>query len=672
MQKLFLLLILPPCGLLTVLGGLQVMHSHTERLVALSVSQTFQPILRALPRQLPETGTVTRQDVGDLKQIMDGVVGLDSGLNAVSLFNLAGERVFSLRDPLLHSGLPDLKGVRVSPTDSIAPALAESLELGSDETIIQSALAGHTHLTFFPEPTLLRPPKTVLWTVPILRADRVIGALAFSMNVGGLWKEVSGVLDRLLLIIGASFVVIMSSSYFVIVHRRRRRQKAERRLLFLEEHDAMTGLANRNSYLKDLEESIDLAEARNRRIGVMHINVDHFGDFNATFGREIGDALICTIALHLRRTLQREDRLFRIGGGEFAAVVESQSSKDDLRALAEIVINTIGSISRILGQRIRCTASVAVAIAPEQGHNSENLTGALHLALERARGKGRSSLSFYEPKMDMESRRRKQLEQDLRSAITRQELMVLYQPQFDLLQGQVIGMEALLRWNHPSRARVGPGEFIPIAEESRLIIEIGEWVLTRACQDALEWPEPVRVAVNLSPSHFDGQNVALMIADVLDQTGLPPQRLEVEITENLLISNTRAIVDTLTNLSAMGVRIAMDDFGVGYSSLATLSRFKFHKIKIDQSFTNLIGRRTETETIVQFIVSLGKSLGVDVLAEGVENRFQIDKLVALGCSKMQGYSLGTPKPQTDVMSRLQGERYRIAPYGHAFEMRTLA
>jgi diguanylate cyclase (GGDEF)-like protein len=414
------------------------------------------------------------------------------------------------------------------------------------------------------------------------------------------------------------------------------RVRAEERIAHLAHYDYLTNLPNRVLMRGHLERRIaELAEGK--PFAVLYVDVDEFKGVNDSLGHEVGDSLLCQVADCLRSCVGPQDLVARLGGDEFAIVKAGTGDHGALTALVEHILGTLRVPVSFKGQEIRASASIGIAIAPEHGSSLEELLKRADIAMYAAKSNGRGTFRFFAPEFDAILEQRRRLELDLRQAIARGELEVYYQPFVDLAADTLIGCEALLRWHHPQRGVISPAEFIPVAEETGLICEIGEWVLKQACTEAANWPGPLQIAVNLSPVQFRSQTLALKVAAALSESGLAPGRLELEITETVLIHDDAEALAVLLQLRELGVRIALDDFGTGYSSLSYLHRFPFDKIKIDRSFISDIGGPQGSSAIVQAVVHMASARRMVTTAEGVETEFQREILRRLGCSQMQGY-----------------------------------
>jgi diguanylate cyclase (GGDEF)-like protein len=407
--------------------------------------------------------------------------------------------------------------------------------------------------------------------------------------------------------------------------------------------DALTGLPNRRQLHEALNTALMMEPRRGEHIAVLLLDLDRFKAINDTLGHAGGDALLVAVAARLREIEREGAVIARLGGDEFAIVAscgEGRSSADDL---ARLVLARLQEPFVLGGQEIRIGGSIGVACAPEHGQTGAQLFGRADLALYRAKAEGRNAHRVFDAAMDAAVAEREQLEVELRVALARDEFVLHYQPIADLGTGRIAGREALLRWQHPTRGLVAPGAFIPLAEETGVIVEVGAWALRQACLDAASWPDPMRVAVNVSAVQFQTGGLAPAVAAALLVSGLAPDRLELEITETVLLQDSVTLSSTLDALRGLGVRLALDDFGTGYSSLSYLRRFPFDKIKIDRAFTASI-TDPATAAIVGAIVTLSTSLGARVTAEGVETEAQWEAMRYQGCHEGQGFLIGRPQP----------------------------
>ncbi|HEY7806364.1 MAG TPA: EAL domain-containing protein [Croceibacterium sp.] len=422
-------------------------------------------------------------------------------------------------------------------------------------------------------------------------------------------------------------------------------------IAYLATHDALTGLANRTAFAKQLDDA--LAEEQSAGLAVLTIDLDRFKEVNDTLGHSFGDQILKATAERLKRLVGLGDLITRLGGDEFAVIQREVAGEDVPAALADRIIGSLERPFEFEGHTIVIGASVGIALTPRDGANGAELLKKSDLALYRAKEESRGSYRFFEPGMDSRLRERRELEADLRTAIHEGQFEVHYQPLLDLRSGTIACFEALVRWNHPTRGMIQPDEFISIAEDTSLIIPIGEWVLRQACREAAHWPADVKVAVNLSPAQFKRGDLIAVTVNALATAQLAPERLELEITETVLLNDEAWVRSLLDRLHALGVRIALDDFGTGYSSLSYLRSFPFDKIKIDRSFVADVAQSADSRAIVQATIQLSEKLGMETTAEGVETAEQFDILGAEGCTHIQGFHISRAVPAADVETLLQ-------------------
>jgi diguanylate cyclase (GGDEF)-like protein len=425
------------------------------------------------------------------------------------------------------------------------------------------------------------------------------------------------------------------------------RRRSEARIEHMAHHDALTGLPNRVLFHQRLGEALARI-ARSGNLAVLSLDLDGFKSVNDTFGHPIGDLLLTTVAERLGNCLRDTDIAARLGGDEFAVIMPTIDGTHNAEGLANKLINVLGCPYEILGHQMNVGASVGIAIAPDDGVAADALLRNADMALYRAKADGRGRFRFFEPEMDRRVQLRRTLELELRTAFSKGEFELYYQPMVDQRSGDISGFEALLHWPHRERGMVSPADFIPLAEEIGLIIPMGEWVLRTACAEAMTWPLPVKVAVNLSPVQFKSRNLVQAVKTSLAYSRLPAGRLELEITESAFLGERDANLATLNQLRALGVHISLDGFGTGYSSLSFLRSFPLDKIKIDQSFVRELAERPDCMAIIRAVADIGTSLGIKTTAEGVETREQFERLRGVGCTEMQGYLFGPARPASEV------------------------
>ena len=441
------------------------------------------------------------------------------------------------------------------------------------------------------------------------------------------------------------------------------RKAAEARIAYMAHHDALTNLPNRVLFHERLNALLARVRRNGESLAVHCLDLDHFKGVNDTLGHPIGDELLQTVAQRLSKCLRDSDMVARLGGDEFAVVQYPLDGPHDAGALANKLIEVVSEPYDVHGHEFVVGGSIGIALAPGDGEQADVLLRNADMALYRAKAEGRGSAHFFEPEMDRRVQARRLLELDLRKAFAHGEFELFYQPLVNLNANAVSGFEALLRWRHAERGMIGPAEFIPLAEEIGLIVPLGEWVLRQACTEAMRWPDILKVAVNLSPAQFRSRGVVKAVLTALAYSRLPPDRLELEITESVLLGETDANLATLHQLRELGVRISMDDFGTGYSSLSYLRCFPFDKIKIDRSFVKELSERPDCVAIIRAVAGLGLSLGIATTAEGVETSEQLERVRAEGCTEVQGYFFSPPRPASqlgDLIAPLETERSAVA------------
>ncbi|MBH5398858.1 EAL domain-containing protein [Bradyrhizobium sp. CNPSo 4010] len=434
------------------------------------------------------------------------------------------------------------------------------------------------------------------------------------------------------------------------------RKRAEARLAFMAQHDGLTGLPNRSLLRQQMDEKLLHTRRGAEKVAVLMLGLDNFKAVNDTLGHAVGDKLLRGVAKRLRSTLREDDALARLNSDEFAILQSGLARPEDAVLLAKRLLEAIADPYLLDGHSVVIGASIGIAMAPGDGEDSEKLLKSADMALSRAKLDARGSFAFFEAALDAKAQSRRKIEVELRDAIQNDVLRPYYQPLIDLSSGRITGFEALVRWPHAERGMVSPAEFIPVAEDTGLINPLGGLMLRRACLDAAAWPDDVRVAVNLSPLQFRSGNLLSMVTEALKHSGLAPRRLELEITETLLLEKSAQVLATLHALRALGVRISMDDFGTGYSSLSYLRSFPFDKIKIDQSFVRDLAANREAQAIIRSIVSLGKGLGVTITAEGVETEAELSCLRAEGCHEGQGFLFSKARPNAEIIGLLAAQR----------------
>ncbi|MEO5597038.1 MAG: EAL domain-containing protein [Novosphingobium sp.] len=432
------------------------------------------------------------------------------------------------------------------------------------------------------------------------------------------------------------------------------KMRAEAQMEHMAHHDALTDLPNRTLFHAQLEQALSRGDEPHN-LAVLFIDLDNFKSINDTLGHPIGDELLIAVADRLQRCLDKGDIIARFGGDEFVIVKTKIEQPTDAASFATRIREAIIAPCNLSGHQVVVDMSIGIALFPGDGSDAEKLVRNADMALYGAKASGRGAYRFFEAEMDRRMMARRLLELDLRKALINGEFELYYQPLINLERDEITSCEALLRWNHPEKGMIAPEEFIPVAEETGLIVRIGEWVIRTACMEAAQWAENITVAVNISAVQFLKQNLVQVVINALAASGLPAERLEIEITESVLIQKTEETLVILRQLHALGVRISMDDFGTGYSSLSYLQKFPFDKIKIDQSFIQGLTDQEESTAIVRAVTGLANSFHMTTTAEGVETEAQRAIVTALGCTEMQGYLFSKAKSASDL-GKLFGTR----------------
>ncbi|MBT9599334.1 MAG: EAL domain-containing protein [Vitreoscilla sp.] len=513
-----------------------------------------------------------------------------------------------------------------------------------NETVRSMVLGGANVVELLRNTHADRPAVYSEAYVPVLRGGHLLGVVEVYVDQ----VERQADIDRAFLTVATAVFALLALAGGLLAalawRQWRRSRLADERLSYLARHDPLSGSLNRASFNELLRQAAWRQSSGGPDFAVLCIDLDRFKDINDSLGHAAGDEVLRQVAARLRDLVRHGDMVARLGGDEFALLQTGVDGPEAVSRLCERVVESLGLPYELAGQTVACGCSVGAAIYGSDADNDEDLMHKADLALYRAKASGRSTFSFYDASLDERLEVRRQLTRDLREAIGTAQLSLHYQALYGSDGQTLTGYEALLRWNHPQRGNVPPAEFIPLAEDTGLIGPLGRWVLRSACAEAASWPSHLSVAVNLSAAQFRHDNLVEVIGRALDAAGLPARRLEIEITESLLMSNTEQVLATLRALSAMGVSIAMDDFGTGYSSLSYLWRFPFDKLKIDRAFTQHLGTDDKVNLIVKSIISLAHSLEIRVNAEGVETHPQLRALLDQGCDEFQGFLLGRPQP----------------------------
>ncbi len=485
-------------------------------------------------------------------------------------------------------------------------------------------------------------PSVLEFWVPANRYAAETGTAWVLIDQAGAATATMTAIENTAYVIVLLFIPVLAALLWFTARPRSEQPSASRAIVHSGRRDALTGLPDRIQFQDQLERAIKEAKQNDSMLAIVTVDLDRFKSVNDLWGHAVGDQLILETVDRLKPLVGGNGTLARINGDEFAILFREDANARTLKYLGQRIVDDLGQVYNVDSDPISLTASVGIATFPVNADNAEALFRAADLALFKAKSEGKQTVRFFDTEMERQLKKRSKLERDLRHALQHDEFVVFYQPQMNLKTGDLCGYEALIRWERPGEGIVSPMDFIPVAEETGLIKQLGEWVLRKACQDAAEWIESGTVAVNFSASQFNYAGVDDMIEEVIRETGIDPQRLEIEITESLFLNHSADVMATLKRIKALGVRIAMDDFGTGYSSLNYLTQFPFDKIKIDRSFVSQLSNDPQIAAIISSIVGLGRSLSVDITAEGVETNDQVALLQAAGCSIVQGFLFGAP------------------------------
>ena len=439
------------------------------------------------------------------------------------------------------------------------------------------------------------------------------------------------------------------------------RRQAEQKINWLARHDPLTEIANRLHFREALEHALQSAKP-GHGFALHWVDLDRFKEVNDTLGHPVGDALLKSVAKRLVAVVREGDVVARLGGDEFA-VLQAGGEPANAEKLAQRILRAMTEAHCALGQKVSCGASIGIALAPLHGSNAEDLLKSADLALYSAKSAGRGVIAFFEPGRQQVDITRRQLEVDIRAAVDEKQLELYYQPIVDFKKQSVAGFEALMRWHHPTFGTIAPEDFIPLAEETGAIVEMGEWALRQACNEATRWPDPIRVTVNLSAVQFERGNLYQAVVSALEKSDLAPRRLELEITEGVLLRDEAKTHEVLHNLRALGVHISLDDFGTAYASLSYLRSFPFDKIKIDRSFVRDLdfAKRNDCLAIIQAVSGLAQQMQMSTVAEGIETLDHAETVMAAGCNELQGFYFSKPVPAGEVDQVLSECRAKFEP-----------
>src|ERR1700674_206615 len=575
------------------------------------------------------------------------VVEAECGLTAIELIEKEPFDLVLL-DVMMPgiNGIETLKRIRGQKSSSTLPVIMVTAKAGSRDIVEALELGANDYVT-----------KPVDFPVALARVNTQISRRRAEMQVIAVNEKLRKANDELEQHVAERTSKLMEANQRLKVEIADR-EESQARSQYLAYHDSLTGLGNRLLFKEQLEEALKDDTITPHPLAVLFLDLDGFKAVNDTLGHSIGDLLLKSVATKLRDILERTDRIARLGGDEFAILQVSAPQPGSSIALAEKIIEIVGQPSSIDGHDVTVGASVGIAVAHPGNMNTENFLKSADLAMYSAKADGRGTYRMVDPEMDAIVQARRLLEREMRTALAQDGFRLFYQPLVNLQTKKVTAFEALMRWHHPERGMVPPSDFIPVAEEMGLIVQLGEWALRQACAEATEWPDGICVSVNLSPLQFSKGNLVSSVMSALASSGLPASRLELEITETVLLEKSDRNILILNQLRKLGVRISMDDFGTGYSSIGYLRCFPFDKIKIDQSFVRDLLVDKGSLAILRAIAGLGVSFGMTTTAEGVETEEQMRCLNLEGCIEVQGYLFSKPVPAHEIALLLESLRDR--------------
>jgi diguanylate cyclase (GGDEF)-like protein len=569
------------------------------------------------------------------------VVEADSGLKALELID-SQEFDLVLLDVMMPGidGIETLKRIRSQKSASALPVIMVTAKSESENVVEALALGANDYVT-----------KPVDFAIALARANTQIGRRRAELQVVAANEALSKANDNLEKNV-AERTELLLGLYQKLRAEMAVREESDARSLYLAYHDSLTGLANRLLFKEQLEDILKDTLQTPKPVAVLLVDLDGFKSINDTLGHSIGDLLLKSIAIRIRDILPANGRIARLGGDEFAILQISADQPSASIALAQQIIEVVGSPSAIEGYDVTTSASIGIAVADAGSMSAEGFLKSADIAMYSAKSNGPGNYRMFDSEMDAIVQARSALEKDMRNGVVQNEFRLFYQPLVNLQTQRVTAFEALMRWQHPERGLVSPIEFIPLAEDTGLIVRLGEWALREACAEATGWPDDICVSVNLSAVQFAKGDLVSTVVNALASSGLPASRLELEITETVLLEGSDHNVRILDQLHELGVRISLDDFGTGYSSIGYLRSFKFDKLKIDQSFVRDLLADERSLAIVRAIVGLGASFGITTTAEGVETEDQRSCLNHEGCTEVQGYLYSKPLPPNEIASLL--------------------
>jgi diguanylate cyclase (GGDEF)-like protein len=582
--------------------------------------------------ELPHQGRLlVVDDIADNRAILSrffgrrgfDIVEADNGAAALALL---AEQEFDavLLDVVMPvmNGIETLKRIRAVHAPSTLPVIMVTAKVQSEDVVEALELGANDYIT-----------KPIDFAVATARLQSQLARLKAERIAAHYVRELEGINRQL-------------------EHEIAERKQSEAIVRYMAQHDSLTGLGNRAHFRDQLVLNLARIESGDANLALLFIDLDQFKLINNTLGHRIGDLLLIAVGQRLRHATRDCDTIARLGGDEFAIIQLAEHRVEEAGALAERIMQAVGQPYEIEGQHLMVSCSVGIAWAPDHGSDPDALLTNADLALYRAKSEARGSYRFFEVEMNARAQARRLLERDLREALQKHQFELHYQPLYNVNGAGITGFEALVRWNHPERGLIAPLEFISLAEEMGLIVPLSRWVLREACREAKRWPPHVKLAVNLSPMQFRTGTLLHDVVEALTSSQLAPSRLELEITESVLLDDNKRTMQALHELRGMGVRISMDDFGTGYSSLSYLRVFPFDKIKIDRSFVRDLPLNNDSSAIVRAIIGLASNIGIVTTAEGVETEEQLAYLRQEGCTEVQGYLISRPMPADEVHAML--------------------
>ncbi|MGI9382425.1 MAG: putative bifunctional diguanylate cyclase/phosphodiesterase [Methyloligellaceae bacterium] len=567
------------------------------------------------------------------------VEGGEPGKEILSFFRYAG-----ISEQVLRYRVLDAKGGVVFSSESGRQARKPSRDgaVAQGAVLPGTVLAGNIHIALKEDRTTAEPRRYGEAYIPVFMDGHLKAAIQVDVDETALAASLAKLQTQVARVTGALIIFCLLLPFMLLGFYYRERLTVGSQIRRLATHDALTGLPKRELFLDELQPALERRTESGEPVAVLYIDLDRFKEINDTLGHATGDALLEQFAARLRANTRKSDMLCRLSGDEFAVGLVSIDGPDEILSFAERLSEILSQPYLAGGHEVVTSVSVGVAVAPGDGDGSATLLRKADLALCRAKDEGRRQVRRFEPEMEHALVERRAIEQDLRTAIDREEFELHYQPILDLKTGKEVAREALMRWRHPEKGLVAPNAFIQVAEETGQIAALSAWTLQTACAAALEWRSPLNVAVNFSPVQFSSQDIPELVRMALERSGLPPGRLEVEITESVLLRRSQDVIEQLKAVKGLGVSIVMDDFGTGYSSLSYLTGFPFDKIKIDRSFIWEMESDPRKRSIVEMIVKLGRSLDVSITAEGIETEEQQAFVQKAGCVMVQGYLFSPP------------------------------